>query len=529
MFGKDRLAARLKHDVGAHRGARGQLANGNGLQEQGFLDRDYASVYTKPDTTDNRSTFLNFTTRHRLNGGLCALRQRLLPRHPHRHAQRRHQRGLARPGALPAERRRAGGARRRRVTPASRRAAPTPSNTPFPSWRCIGNVLLNDEPAEKCNGLINRTETSQHNGGAFAQLTLAERRRARPQPVHGRRRLRSQPRRLRAVDRARLSQSRSQRHRRQRLRRRGDRRRGRRRAVRHARRSRRTDPDVQPLRDRHAVTIADAWNITLSGRYNRTTIRNRDAHRARRRTRLARRRSRVQPLQSGGRRHLQPVADAQRLRRLQRGQPRGDVDRAGCADPEEPCKLPNAMAGDPPLDQVVTRTWEAGARGEHRGVSWNAGLFRAGQPRRHPVRHVRADRLRLLQELRRDAPPGVRARCEPPTRPRHRSAPATRSSTRRSRAKRPSTARATAPTTPPRTGAPGLEGAIEIEPGDRIPLIPRHMFKAFADVQLTSQRVAGHRSRGGVELVRARQREQPARARRHLLSRARHALLATRS
>ncbi|MGH9851467.1 MAG: TonB-dependent receptor plug domain-containing protein, partial [Blastocatellia bacterium] len=28
---------------------------GNGLQEQRFLDRDYASVYTKPDITDNRS------------------------------------------------------------------------------------------------------------------------------------------------------------------------------------------------------------------------------------------------------------------------------------------------------------------------------------------------------------------------------------------------------------------------------------------------------------------------------------------
>ena len=33
------------------------------------------------------------------------------------------------------------------------------SNTPFPSLRCIGNVLLNDEPSEKCNGLINRDAT----------------------------------------------------------------------------------------------------------------------------------------------------------------------------------------------------------------------------------------------------------------------------------------------------------------------------------------------------------------------------------
>ena len=35
--------------------------NGNGLQETGFLDRDYASVYTKPDETDNRSVFLNLS------------------------------------------------------------------------------------------------------------------------------------------------------------------------------------------------------------------------------------------------------------------------------------------------------------------------------------------------------------------------------------------------------------------------------------------------------------------------------------
>jgi outer membrane receptor protein involved in Fe transport len=50
----------------------------------------------------------------------------------------------------------------------------------------------------------------------------------------------------------------------------------------------------------------------------------------------------------------------------------------GCADPENPCKLPNAMAGDPPLRQVVTTTWEAGLRGRLGAKTrWNAGLFRA--------------------------------------------------------------------------------------------------------------------------------------------------------
>ncbi len=35
----------------------------------------------------------------------------------------------------------------------------------------------------------------------------------------------------------------------------------------------------------------------------------------------------------------------------------------GCADPEEPCRLPNAFIADPPLDQVVTRSVEGGLRG----------------------------------------------------------------------------------------------------------------------------------------------------------------------
>src|SRR5690606_36065609 len=37
--------------------------------------------------------------------------------------------------------------------------------------RCIGNALLRDEPSEKCNGLINRTDTTQKNGGLSGQVT----------------------------------------------------------------------------------------------------------------------------------------------------------------------------------------------------------------------------------------------------------------------------------------------------------------------------------------------------------------------
>jgi iron complex outermembrane recepter protein len=47
-----------------------------------------------------------------------------------------------------------------------------------------------------------------------------------------------------------------------------------------------------------------------------------------------------------------------------------------CADPADPCRLPNAFVSDPPLEQVVAGTWEAGARGEARGVSWSVAAFR---------------------------------------------------------------------------------------------------------------------------------------------------------
>lgn len=47
-----------------------------------------------------------------------------------------------------------------------------------------------------------------------------------------------------------------------------------------------------------------------------------------------------------------------------------------CADPADPCRLPNAFVADPPLRQVIARTWEWGARGRTRGLSWTASVFR---------------------------------------------------------------------------------------------------------------------------------------------------------
>ena len=136
-----------------------------------------------------------------------------------------------------------------------------------------------------------------------------------------------------------------------------------------------TDPHVEPVRDRHDRSPAIAWHLTLSGRFNRTTVDNDDL---------------ITP--GGGPGSLDgdhvfsrfnPAAgvtyDPSSHLNLYAGYSEGSRAATsielGCADPEQPCKLPNAMAGDPPLDQVVTRTWEAGVRGERGRRQLERGLF----------------------------------------------------------------------------------------------------------------------------------------------------------
>lgn len=50
----------------------------------------------------------------------------------------------------------------------------------------------------------------------------------------------------------------------------------------------------------------------------------------------------------------------------------------GCSNPAAPCLLPAAMADDPPLNQVVAKTYEFGGRGKLTdSINWNAGIYHA--------------------------------------------------------------------------------------------------------------------------------------------------------
>ncbi|MCI4677342.1 TonB-dependent receptor [Rhodoblastus acidophilus] len=54
----------------------------------------------------------------------------------------------------------------------------------------------------------------------------------------------------------------------------------------------------------------------------------------------------------------------------------------GCANPQQPCLMASFLVSDPPLQQVVAQTFEAGLRGQHvladdwGAVGWKAGVYR---------------------------------------------------------------------------------------------------------------------------------------------------------
>ena len=156
-----------------------------------------------------------------------------------------------------------------------------------------------------------------------------------------------------------------------------------------------------------------------------------------------------------------------------------------CADPEEPCRVPNAFISDPPLEQAVARSVEAGARGRSTSarwghVEWSATVYRtkiaddilfvaspelrgtgffqnAGDTLRRGIDAELSGRI-----LRTDwfASYGlVHATFESPL---------------------------TLPSNRVVNDAATEQGAIAVEPGDRLPGIPQHSVKAGVGVALTS-------------------------------------------
>ncbi|HVY63449.1 MAG TPA: TonB-dependent receptor [Gammaproteobacteria bacterium] len=455
---------------------------GNGLQEQRLLARDYASVYTKPDNTANRSGLVSLGLRRELSPRLS-----LSGNAYYREIRTATLNGDINEGALGENVYQPSAAERDALAAAGYTGYPltgeTAANTPFPYWRCIANVLLNTEPNEKCNGLLNRTRTVQSDGGASVQITRDIERGERSHRLTAGaayRASRSQfvqssqfgyltsDRGITAVDGPGAFADGTQ-----------DSENAFDARVDLAGRVRTSSAFVSD-----ALGLSRALAITLAGRYDRTTVDNADA---------------LAP--GGGPGSLDghhvfgrfnpaigltfnPTDRFGFYAGYDEGSRAPSTIELGCADPANPCKLPNAMAGDPPLDQVVTKTFEAGVRGRLRsGLAWSAGLFRADN--HADILFVADDQagfgyFRNFGATRRQGVElGIDARVG--------RFGVGGGATYLDATYRSGEVLGAAGNSTNDAGAPGFEGNVEIHPGDRIPLTPRELLHAYGQWSPTAK------------------------------------------
>lgn len=159
-----------------------------------------------------------------------------------------------------------------------------------------------------------------------------------------------------------------------------------------------------------------------------------------------------------------------------------------CADPEDPCRLPNAFVSDPPLRAVTGRTFEAGVRGTAGGGTWSAAahrsvskddlLFISSGPLRGEGHFANVGTTRRQGvEVAADGRIGARV--------------AWSASYAFLDATFLTPFVVAAPNHPEAT-----DGEIAVEAGDRLPLVPRHVMKWSAIVDLTQRVSVGAAARG---------------------------------
>ena len=453
---------------------------GNGLQEQRLLWADYNSVFTIPDKTANLSPSFNFIARRAI--GKVQLSGNIYQRYIRTNTLN----GDVNDDSLDQAVYQPNAAERAALAAAGYTGFPTAgetaANTPFPKWRCIAQALLRDEPGEKCDGLLTRSHTGQHSLGLSAQGAWFE------TGVSWRNQFTAGT----AFDHSSIGfQQLSE--------------------LGYLNPDRSitgvgafadgvsggaldgvpfdTQVNLDGRINTASVYVTDTasgknWNFTFSGRYNHTTVDNRDRIRPAGEDSLTATHTfdRFNPAAGVT---YSPIGAVNLYFSYSEGSRAPTSVELGCADPDLPCKLPNAMAGDPPLEQVVARTFEAGIRsGAESKIAWSAGWFRAqnandilfvsstatgfgyfknfGKTRRQGFEadaHGRINRVSIgggYSFL--DATYQSAETVDGAGNSANSSALA---------------------------GAPGLGGNIQISPGDRIPLTPRHLLKAYADFHAT--------------------------------------------
>ncbi len=347
---------------------------GNGSTDTRFLARNYAAVNTIPDVTWNRSPSVNLNLSHAFSSRFNVSGAAYF-----RYVRADTTNGDLNDDSFGESLYNLSAADIAALNKAGYSGYPTTGNSttePFPFWRCIAQGLELSEPTEKCTGVFTNTFDKQHAWGGSAQSNWLSAHNNFTAGI--------------AWDRSGLTYQQM----------------GRFGYLNpdgvsitpiNSWEDGSTNGDGVPVDTRvnlHGITnsaglyvtdtlhLARTLAITISGRYNHAGIQNLD--------RLGP--PSANPLSRGslngnyGFDRFNPSAGVvyTPVRAASTYFSYSEANRAptaielGCADPSHPCNLPNALVADPPLKQVVARTFEAGLRSTSESrINWSAGWFRA--------------------------------------------------------------------------------------------------------------------------------------------------------
>ena len=458
--------------------------SGNGLQDYRLLQQNWASVYTIPDVIADRAPLFNFMARHTFTSALTFIGNAWF-------------RNIRTEGINPNFNTDSLGnniyqptaSEQATLTAAGYTGFPTSgataANTPFPKWRCIANALELNDPDERCDAITIYSKEVENDYGFSGQFVWIT------SPKIGRNQLAAGA----LYDRGSIDYT--------------------------------QNTAYGYLNPNYTVTNVPAWqdgstnnpvnsavdlygltpnwslyfadtltlphkvNVTVSGRYNRDTINNTD---------------RLNPVAGPGSltgdyvyQRFNPsigvtwsfVPTVNAYGRFSQGSRAPTSIELGCADPANPCSLPNALSSDPPLQQVITDTWEIGLRGKPEisflhDLSWNLGAFRAEN--HNDILFVSSVELgtgyfqNFARTLREGVDADLTGRISRVTWGLHWTF---LSATYQSDAVLGGSGNNTSDSA--LSGFPGLDGSIYIHPGNRIPLIPKQTGKAYATYQATKK------------------------------------------
>jgi outer membrane receptor protein involved in Fe transport len=460
---------------------------GNGVQDYRLLAANYSSAYSVPDVNANRSPSFNFIARHTFSESLTFsgnawfrnIRTETINPNYNGDAQ-----GNSIYQPTPEEQAVLGAAGYTGFPTSGANIA----NTPFPKWPCIAEALQLGDPDQTCDGVNIYSKEVQNEYGFSGQFTWIT------SPGIGKNQFAAGA----LWDRGSVDYSQT--------------------------------TDYAYVNPNYTLTSVPAWqdgstsvngvpinsevnlrgltpnwslyftdtltlskkvNVTVSGRYNRFTVDNTD---------------RIHPIPGpdslDGDYEFQrfnpavgitwsPISSVNAYARYSQGNRAPTSIELGCANPNAPCSLPNSLASDPPLQQVVTNTWEVGVRGKPEiswlhNMSWNAGAFRAEN--HNDILFVAAPQngTGYFQNFAETLREGLDANLD------GRIGRVTwgldwtfLSATYQSTETLDGSANNT--NNLALQGYPGLPGVITVHPGNRIPLIPKQTGKAYAVYQATSK------------------------------------------